>query len=296
MKIDCPHCGVHGSVDNALLDKKLRCPTCSKVFLVTEEILSEFDDTGMLSQEILYDKQQSFDLSAEDDDLLAAMGEDASADEGVGASDGEELLGLMADDSGGNDLEAVLDAELADEYLDFDEESVELETCSSCGESLHPAFLETVGFERLCALCLPDENLEFEDETDLELTEAGEIEEIDGIDIQLEDELSELDGDSSIQLLVDDDTVEEIDEGEVEVLLKTFWERMRIWENIPKSPVQSVARNFIVLLCRRLIRSCTVVFASRKCLKKLQITARQCWRRVRQLLPVLPWPLVMMLR
>jgi len=244
MKIDCPHCGVHGSVDNSLLDKKLRCPTCSKVFLVTEEILPEFDDSGMLSQEILHDKQQSPDLSAEDDDLLAAMGEDASADEGVGASDGEELLGLMADDSEDNDLEAVLDAELADEDLDFDKESVELETCSSCGESLHPAFLETVGFERLCALCIPDENLEFEDETDLELTEAGEIEEIDDIDIQLEDELSELDGDSSIQLLVDDDTVEEIDEEEVEVLTEDVLGEDEDLGEYPKEPCSVCGEEF----------------------------------------------------
>jgi len=231
MKIDCPHCGVHGSVDNSLLDKKLRCPKCSKVFLVTEDILPEFDDTGMLSQEILYEEHQSPDLPAEDDDLLAAMGEQASANEG------------MAADSEGNDIESGIDAELADNDLDFDEESVELEICSGCGESLHPAFLETVGFERLCALCIPDENLDLEEETDLELTEVEEIEQIEEIDIQLEDESSQLEDDSSIQLLVDDDIDEELDE-KGEVPAEEIVEEVDELGDYPKEPCSVCGEEF----------------------------------------------------
>ena len=46
MKLDCPHCGVHGSIDDSLAAKKLRCPKCSKVFLIPPDMLPG-DVTGV---------------------------------------------------------------------------------------------------------------------------------------------------------------------------------------------------------------------------------------------------------
>ena len=37
MRIKCLQCGVSGSVSNALIGKRVRCPKCEKVFLLTEE-------------------------------------------------------------------------------------------------------------------------------------------------------------------------------------------------------------------------------------------------------------------
>lgn len=236
MKIDCPHCGVHGSVDNTLLDKKLRCPKCSKVFLVTEDILPEFDDRGMLSQEILYDDEShSPDLFAGDEDLLAAM-----AEGGGSSTEEDDFSGLMDDESEENDS----DDEFGDGGLELDEEEVALEKCSGCGELLHPAFLEPVGSEHLCALCLPEGYLDTEQEEDElaliddedvqgieEIEEIVEIEDTEEIDIDLLEEATELENDSSTQaLMADENPVEDSGTGSdftVGELIKEAWQKTK---------------------------------------------------------------------
>ena len=44
MKIQCPHCGVRGTLDDAYIHKKIRCPKCSNVFRAESEG-SVTDDT-----------------------------------------------------------------------------------------------------------------------------------------------------------------------------------------------------------------------------------------------------------
>lgn len=36
MKLICPHCGLKGTADEALQDKKVRCPQCQKIFRLSE--------------------------------------------------------------------------------------------------------------------------------------------------------------------------------------------------------------------------------------------------------------------
>ncbi len=213
MKIDCPHCGVHGSVDDSLAGRKLRCPQCTKIFLVTEDILPEFADVTVVHQEILYDETLPGvdtpvdepealveEVTAESGDLQQCSGckqsfaslflEEVDSklyctlcrpDRGAEASDfpedgdisedlNEELLEIEEDDSeeeytveaGGDILDFMEDGE-SDEAADI---SSHLEVCSGCGESLHPDFLETVGEQRYCALCAPEEG-ELEEFTDM---------------------------------------------------------------------------------------------------------------------------------
>ena len=38
MKLNCPHCGLKGTADDALLAKKIRCPQCRQVFRLDETI------------------------------------------------------------------------------------------------------------------------------------------------------------------------------------------------------------------------------------------------------------------
>ncbi len=260
MKIDCPHCGVHGSVDDSLAGKKLRCPKCSKVFLAAVDISPVAEETTMVRQEILYDDspqapeasatetaaaeettvpdeapesvedlmEDDFDSDGDsvadcsvcnqsfaeaflveiDSQLYCALcqpdsDEDDEDDSGfLDEEDGEdtsedELLDIMeedfytdddqgrvADDDGGEGLmDDEEDLEEADENLllmaeddnDSGEDAVELEACSGCGESLHPDFLETVGAERFCALCTPEE-----DGSDAELGSESVSDEGDG--------------------------------------------------------------------------------------------------------------------
>lgn len=36
MKLICPHCGLKGTADDALVEKKVRCPQCRRVFRLNE--------------------------------------------------------------------------------------------------------------------------------------------------------------------------------------------------------------------------------------------------------------------
>ncbi len=38
MKLRCPECGLKGTADDTLLEKKIRCPGCHEVFRLTREV------------------------------------------------------------------------------------------------------------------------------------------------------------------------------------------------------------------------------------------------------------------
>ena len=189
MKIDCPHCGVHGSVEDSLVRRKLRCPKCSKVFLVNDDLLPEADDTNLQTCSACSQSFASELLVEIDSQLYCVLCRPDFAVEPVEEAPEEEVLETVAEEA--VEQEAVdLFAE-TEEILGPDdevevkaeEEVVALETCSVCGDSLHPDFLETVGSEKYCALCLPEEGEEVavaEDEEPEVAAEAlmGEEEEV----------------------------------------------------------------------------------------------------------------------
>ena len=188
MKIDCPHCGVHGSVDNSLAGKKLRCPKCSKVFLIPKELLSASGDAELMGQELLENEEPRPPASGEQE-TISRLQEDIDEDEGE--KEGEERVAEVAApaDEASQAVCSVCGEAFAPELLEeIDlqlycplckpqageegveplveegaDENVELETCAGCGEALHPRYLESVGSERYCALCLPEEVEEEED-------------------------------------------------------------------------------------------------------------------------------------
>jgi hypothetical protein len=250
MKIDCPHCGVHGSIDDSLANKKLSCPKCSKIFLIPEESLPEIDDVEVVGQEtcsacgqpfaseflveqdskfycalcqpepeeeslgLLEEEADAEDLELEEE-LLEITEEDAFVtDSGETSTEEDELLALMVDeinDEDDEDFEFVLEEEQ-------DGDPVELEMCSGCGESLHPDFLETVGFIRYCALCAPEEVADEEDIENLDIEEAEDI------SIMLEEESTELDESSDV-ILMDDESSDEEEEDSSQVPCSVCGER-----------------------------------------------------------------------
>ena len=156
MKIDCPHCEVHGSVDDSLVRRKLQCPKCSKVFLVSDDLLPEVDETTRQTCSAC-NKSFASELLVEIDSQLfcvlcrpdfAVVEEEAP----------EEVLETAVEE------EVVEEAFVPEAEEEVEEESVELETCSKCGDSLHPDFLTTVDSEKYCALCLPEEEVAEEEE------------------------------------------------------------------------------------------------------------------------------------
>lgn len=203
MKIDCPHCGVHGSIEDSLAGKKLRCPKCSKVFLIPEELLPESDDAGLMRQEILYnDEPQSLAADEEESSQLqetAYTNEVGEEEEDTAVED--ELHYQVCSDCGQSlapefleeidsrlycalckpepeepEVEAQEEEEtVVAEEENLAEETPELEVCSGCGESLHPGFLESVGSKRYCALCLPEDAEIEEDVAGSETTTDGTV-------------------------------------------------------------------------------------------------------------------------
>ena len=145
MKIDCPHCGVHGSVDDSLAGKKLRCPGCSKVFLVAEEVLLDIDGHNLVPQEIFHD---------------SVADEQVPTSEETGPEDMEEP------ETAEEDLEEELEEAEIDEEVVSDEasamEDTELKVCSECQQSFAAELLVEIDSKLYCDLCQPDSAAEEE--------------------------------------------------------------------------------------------------------------------------------------
>ncbi len=194
MKIDCPHCGVHGSVNDSLAGRKLRCPKCSKVFLITEDIPPEVDDVGIVHQEILYDDKPQISGIVEQETLET---EEAADPEGVAEPEEEKIAVEIEEPE-----ETIEELEEPDVIEDPEEVPLEddstLEECSVCNQSFVPEFMVEIDSKLYCALCQPDseEGLELLDETESE--EEPDDEEIEEIPVATEDEgLNALMGDES---------------------------------------------------------------------------------------------------
>ncbi len=158
MKIDCPHCGVHGSVDDSLAGRKLRCPKCAKVFLVTDDMLPEVEENNLVHQEILHDPVPTIPS--------AAIMEQEMEDE-------LDLVEEIAADEIPDSPEEDEDLELDD---DTGEDDGEMSVCSACGQSFALPFLVEIDSKLYCALCEPEssdidaeddeEKLAFDDENE----------------------------------------------------------------------------------------------------------------------------------
>ncbi|MCF8055531.1 MAG: zinc-ribbon domain-containing protein [Desulfocapsa sp.] len=193
MKIDCPHCGVYGSVEDSLVRRKLRCPKCSKVFLVSDDLLPEADETNLktcsvcsqsFASELLVDiDSQLYCVLCRPDFAVEAVEE--APEEDVLETVEEETIDLFAE------TEQILGPDVESEVAS-EEESITLETCSVCGDSLHPDFLETVGSQKYCALCLPDETEEAGIEEDEEPKVAAEALMSDEEELAGEDDLEKV--------------------------------------------------------------------------------------------------------
>lgn len=192
MNIDCPHCGVQGSVDDSFAGRKLRCPECSKVFIVAEEFLPEVDDISTVRQEKLDDENQ----------ITAELDETTIPEEEVVAETEETEV-----------TPEVLDEPEEEETISVEEDSGMAE-CSVCKQSFVSELMINVDSKLYCALCQPDfddEGLDFSDEEEsdelLQMMEETDTPD-DADDLNLMDELSEEEDDdeetSEILALMDD--------------------------------------------------------------------------------------------
>ncbi len=184
MKINCPHCGVQGSVDDSLARKKLRCPECNKVFLVAEELLSEIIDN----------------------DIITEINEETVPEAEEVVTESEEL----------EELEASEETETA-----FVDDAPEMEECSVCKQSFAAELMVEIDSKFHCALCQPEfeeeeQDLFFEEdgaeEDPDELPAAMESESVVDSNIDLMDEVTEEDTigeNDGISALMDDETIQD---------------------------------------------------------------------------------------
>lgn len=159
MKIDCPHCGVHGSVNDSLAGRKLRCPKCSKVFLVTDDIAPDAERSNLVHQEILHDPSEApLDASVEQDlEEELEIPEEAVADEEAEISKDDIFDPMPVQTDEEEDLE-----------LDDDgEDEIEMSACSECKQSFATEFLVEIDSKLYCALCQPESEEEEDGEESL---------------------------------------------------------------------------------------------------------------------------------
>jgi hypothetical protein len=109
MKMICPHCGVKGSADDALLGRKVECPKCNDVFEVEAEVI-EAIEVGDLDLEQLPDQaDEQFDTASEeeiDDVFSKLLAGDTEEDTAQGEIDG--VLGRGEGNEGHDDVVAAL--------------------------------------------------------------------------------------------------------------------------------------------------------------------------------------------
>jgi hypothetical protein len=117
MKLICPHCGLKGTAEEALQEKKVRCPQCLKIF--------RLNDTVIISAESGFQQNASVEQSED------------SGKEKPGQS-------IEGDIPASHDMEH--SAEISASGVGI---------CSVCGFSLSYTYLEEKDGKLYCRICLP---------------------------------------------------------------------------------------------------------------------------------------------
>ncbi len=182
MKIVCPHCEIQGSVDDSLAGRKLRCPKCSKVFLVADGMPPEISDSDIQSQEVIPTPEAEAAPDTFPETPVEAP-EELEQTEGEEEKSPELETCFVCSQSFSTEFLVEKDAKLycamcepiteEEEVAGEDEapETIALQPCAKCGESLHPEFLDSFDGKMYCSFCLPGD-----DEENLELTDVSQDE------------------------------------------------------------------------------------------------------------------------
>ncbi len=127
MKMECPHCGVNGTVDNSLVGRNVRCPKCANAFVVNAK---------------------------------------SSAPIEINAGDLEEYQdgGAVIEVEGTSDIDDDLDiSDLL--HSEEDQDGFPSQKCAACSKVVHPALMMEIDSKKYCAGCVPEQSL-FDEEMD----------------------------------------------------------------------------------------------------------------------------------
>ncbi len=143
MKMECPHCGVGGTVDDSLVGRKVKCPKCVNTFIVKLEGSAPIEVNAMELE--AYEVGSS--LTNE------GIGQPAPAG-ALNTEDDLDISDLLHSDDN------------IDEFPSVD--------CAGCGKAVHPALLMELDSKMYCAGCVP-EHILF-DENDEEEADSSNLE------------------------------------------------------------------------------------------------------------------------
>lgn len=175
MKMDCPHCGVNGTVDDSLVGRKVKCPKCLNTFTVQAEVkapiavnamdLEEYELGDAVSDEkvVLDLDDEGLGLELDNDEELDLELDDDEVHLDIDVSD------VTGEDEDDVDVHALLQSyedERLDSQQDVNEEEFPAENCAGCGKAVHPALMMDVDSKLYCAGCVPEHLLDDEDELD----------------------------------------------------------------------------------------------------------------------------------
>ncbi len=118
MKMVCPHCYVNGIVDDSLIGRRVKCPKCTNIFVVSS------------------DSSEPIEIDAIDLDTLDAGEVSPEASSEPDAIDDLDISDLLKSE---------------DVHDDFPSEE-----CEVCGKEVHPALLMEIDSKKYCASCVPD--------------------------------------------------------------------------------------------------------------------------------------------
>ncbi len=190
MKMICPHCGVKGSADDALLGRKVQCPKCTEVFEVGAEVVEAIEVGELELEQLSEQADEQFDMASEEeiDDVFSKLlagdtgesaAEDAQDDFDSLLDDGEEAeqddvvaaLSSLEDESDAEN--ELIDEDQQDETLTIIEDFPE-GTMLDEGDD---QFQEDPGEEELSAALNGIDDEELYEEDTLEAKETEDIEE-----------------------------------------------------------------------------------------------------------------------
>ena len=114
MKMICPFCGLKGTAKDTLLGKKVRCPECQKVFVVSEEV-------AVVTSEVLAASQQAGEAVAAEQDMPASAGNSQMTAAPPVPPEMPLAEGVVR--------------------------------CSKCGFALNERFVQQQGSDKLCLVC-----------------------------------------------------------------------------------------------------------------------------------------------
>ncbi len=161
MKMRCPHCGVRGTVPDALIGRRVKCPRCNDIFKVLAEDAPVSSDKGAVREAVIEASGHVVDagagpgMTAHDE---AALEQELAKifDDMKRSTTDQETQPDPAPEGRGTKAVEVGDGSLSEAELESELDDILGEKCSVCGTFVGRATKHELNGNVYCSACLPD--------------------------------------------------------------------------------------------------------------------------------------------